>query len=419
MSDESVRMERQNARIQQVKRQKMYLAAGVGVVLLVALIVAVFFMRKPRIVLRVDSVTMIQDEKVPKFKVDVAARGNEKKILDKKDDYTVKKFVSELKAGKNYEVSCKADGKTDGKFKIQIKLSKKMKEKLEKDWSRKMKFTVEQGTLTVKNKYGAWDGEKFKKTNGKYAKNEFIPFEGEKYYFGKDGKKVTGELKADGKIYKFGKDGKLKSEKFYVDPEKPMLALTFDDGPGTDTDRLLSVLEENNARATFFMVGTRVPQRPETIKRMKEIGCELGNHTAEHKNLKKLSDAEIKEAIQSVSDQVAEATDGSPTTVTRPPYGAFDDHVKAAASSPLIMWSVDTLDWKTKNVESTIKSVNSATDGDIILMHDIHKTSVEAAIKVIPQLVEKGYQLVTVSEMAEARGVKLEDGGVYFSFYKQ
>ena len=198
-----------------------------------------------------------------------------------------------------------------------------------------------------------------------------------------------------------------------------MLALTFDDGPGADTDRLLSVLEENNARATFFMVGTRVPQHPETIKRMKEIGCELGNHTADHKNLKKLSDAEIKEAIQSVSDQVAEATDGSPTTVTRPPYGAFDDHVKAAASSPLIMWSVDTLDWKTKNVESTIKSVNSATDGDIILMHDIHKTSVEAAIKVIPQLVEKGYQLVTVSEMAEARGVKLEDGGVYFSFYKQ
>ena len=399
MSDENVRMERQNARIQQVKRQKMFLAASVGVVLLVALIVAVFFMRKPRIVLRVDSVTMMQDEKVPKFKVDVDARGNEKKILDKKDDYTVKKFVSELKAGKNYEVSCKADGKTDGKFKIQIKLSKDMKKKLEKDWSRKMKFTIEQGTLTVKNKYGAWDGEKFKKTNGKYAKNEFIPFEGEKYYF--------------------GKDGKLKSEKFYVDPEKPMLALTFDDGPGADTDRLLSVLEENNARATFFMVGTRVPQHPETIKRMKEIGCELGNHTAEHKNLKKLSDAEIKEAIQSVSDQVAEATDGSPITVTRPPYGAFDDHVKAAASSPLIMWSVDTLDWKTKNVESTIKSVNSATDGDIILMHDIHKTSVEAAIKVIPQLVEKGYQLVTVSEMAEARGVKLEDGGVYFSFYKQ
>ena len=99
MSDENVRMERQNARIQQVKRQKMFLAAGVGVVLLVALIVAVFFMRKPRIVLRVDSVTMMQDEKVPKFKVDVAARGNEKKILDKKDDYTVKKFVSELKAG--------------------------------------------------------------------------------------------------------------------------------------------------------------------------------------------------------------------------------------------------------------------------------------------------------------------------------
>ena len=152
---------------------------------------------------------------------------------------------------------------------------------------------------------------------------------------------------------------------------------------------------------------------------MQEIGCELGNHTSDHQNLTKLSDTEIKSVIQSVSDQVAEATGGSPTTVTRPPYGAFDDHVKAAAPNPLIMWSVDTLDWKTKNVESTVKSVNSATDGDIVLMHDIHKTSVEAAIQVIPQLVEKGYQLVTVSEMAEARGVTLENGGVYFSFYKE
>ena len=152
---------------------------------------------------------------------------------------------------------------------------------------------------------------------------------------------------------------------------------------------------------------------------MQEIGCELGNHTAEHKNLTELSDQQIKDAINSVSAKVAEASGGAPTTVTRPPFGAYDDHVKAVAPEPLIMWSIDTLDWKTRNVESTIKSVNGATDGDIILMHDIHKTSIEAAIKLIPQLVEKGYQLVTVSEMAEARGVKLENGGVYFSFYKQ
>lgn len=419
MSNESIRIERQNARIQKVRRERMLLLGILAAVVLIGAAITFAKVRKPRITLEVKSASITQDEEVPKFKVDVIAKGNQKKILDKNTNYTVKKLVSELKKGKHYEISCKADGKTDGKFQIKLKLTDDLKKKLENTWARKLKFTVNKGTLTVKNKYGAWDGEKFKKTNGKYAKNEFIPFEGEKYYFGEDGKKVTGELQIGGKIYTFSKEGKVTSEKFYVDPEKPMLALTFDDGPGAETDKLLDVLEKYNARATFFMVGTRVPQHPDTIKKMKEIGCELGNHTSDHQNLKKLSEADIKSVIQSVSDQVAEATGGSPTTVTRPPYGAFDDHVKAAAPSPLIMWSVDTLDWKTKNVESTVKSVNSATDGDIVLMHDIHKTSIEAAIQVIPQLIEKGYQLVTVSEMAEARGVKLENGGVYFSFYKQ
>ena len=419
MSNESIRIERQNARIQKVRRERMLLLGILAAVVLIGAAITFVKVRKPRITLEVKSASITQDEEVPKFKVDVIAKGNQKKILDKKTNYTVKKLVSELKKGKHYEISCKADGKTDGKFQIKLKLTDDLKKKLENTWARKLKFTVNKGTHTVKNKYGAWDGEKFKKTNGKYAKNEFIPFEGEKYYFGEDGKKVTGELQIGGKLYTFSKEGKVTSEKFYVDPEKPMLALTFDDGPGAETDKLLDVLEKYNARATFFMVGTRVPQHPDTIKKMKEIGCELGNHTSDHQNLKKLSEADIKSVIQSVSDQVAEATGGSPTTVTRPPYGAFDDHVKAAAPSPLIMWSVDTLDWKTKNVESTVKSVNSATDGDIVLMHDIHKTSIEAAIQVIPQLIEKGYQLVTVSEMAEARGVKLENGGVYFSFYKQ
>lgn len=419
MSNESIRIERQNARIQKVRRERMLLLGILAAVVLTGAAITFAKVRKPRITLEVKSASITQDEEVPKFKVDVIAKGNQKKILDKNTNYTVKKLVSELKKGKHYEISCKADGKTDGKFQIKLKLTDDLKKKLENTWARKLKFKVNKGTLTVKNKYGAWDGEKFKKTNGKYAKNEFIPFEGEKYYFGEDGKKVTGELQIGGKIYTFSKEGKVTSEKFYVDPEKPMLALTFDDGPGAETDKLLDVLEKYNARATFFMVGTRVPQHPDTIKKMKEIGCELGNHTSDHQNLKKLSEADIKSVIQSVSDQVAEATGGSPTTVTRPPYGAFDDHVKAAAPSPLIMWSVDTLDWKTKNVESTVKSVNSATDGDIVLMHDIHKTSIEAAIQVIPQLIEKGYQLVTVSEMAEARGVKLENGGVYFSFYKQ
>ncbi len=239
MSNESIRIERQNERIRQVRRERRILATILAAVVLIGIVTITVMLRKPKITLQVQSASMTQDKKVPKFKVQVSAKGNQKKVLDKKSEYTVKKLVSELKKGEHYEISCEADGKTDGKFKIQLKLSDEMKTKLEKAWTRKLKFTVEEGTLTVKNKYGSWDGEKFKKKDGSYAKNEFIPYEGNRYYFGEDGKKVTGELKLNGKMYTFSKSGKLKSEEFYVDPEKPMIALTFDDGPGPDTDLLL------------------------------------------------------------------------------------------------------------------------------------------------------------------------------------
>ena len=172
----------------------------------------------------------------------------------------MKKLVSELKKGEHYEISCEADGKTDGKFKIQLKLSDEMKTKLEKEWTRKLKFTVEEGTLTVKNKYGSWDGEKFKKKDGSYAKNEFIPYEGNRYYFGEDGKKVTGELKLNGKMYTFSKSGKLKSEEFYVDPEKPMIALTFDEMCIRDRDEDVVVEFGNNKNCRIPMQTAAIAQ---------------------------------------------------------------------------------------------------------------------------------------------------------------
>ena len=174
MSNEIRRIERQNERIRQVRRERMCLAIVLAVVALIGIITVIFIVRKPRITIRTESLSMTQDETVPKFKVKVVVKGNKDKILDKETKYTVKKLESELKSGKNYEISCKADGKTDGKFKIQLKLSDEFKKKLNKEWSRKLEVTVEEGTLTVKNKYGSWDGEKFKKTDGSYAKNEFI-----------------------------------------------------------------------------------------------------------------------------------------------------------------------------------------------------------------------------------------------------
>ena len=105
------------------------------------------------------------------------------------------------------------------------------------------------------------------------------------------------------------------------------------------------------------------------------------------------------------------------TTTLRPPYGAVSDTLKQTVKMPFIMWSVDTLDWQTKNAKATVDSVlNTVKDGDIVLMHDIHSTTIDAALELIPKLVDQGYQLVTVSELAEARGVVLENGHQYYSF---
>ena len=133
----------------------------------------------------------------------------------------------------------------------------------------------------------------------------------------------------------------------------------------------------------------------------------------------KLDAAGIQKEIQTTTDAIAKATGGKKPTVMRPPFGAVNETVKQTVGLPIIMWSVDTLDWKTRNTQATIDSVlKNAKDGSVILMHDIHKPSVDAAVQLIPKLIEKGYQLVTVSELAEARGIHLENGVKYSQFYR-
>lgn len=152
---------------------------------------------------------------------------------------------------------------------------------------------------------------------------------------------------------------------------------------------------------------------------MEEIGCEIGNHTNTHANLTKLDVAGINNEIGTVDQLLADII-GRGATVIRPPWGEKNDTVKSTVQNPLIMWSIDTLDWKTRNAESTISTVmNNVGDGDIILMHDIHTQSVDAAIQLIPKLQAAGYQLVTVSELAQSRNINMEKGGVYSQFWKE
>ena len=197
---------------------------------------------------------------------------------------------------------------------------------------------------------------------------------------------------------------------------KGMLALTFDDGPSDFTDRLLDCLEANNAKATFFLVGQEVEYFQEPVTRMEKLGCEIGNHSYDHPDLTSLS-ADDASSQLSRTDQLIENLTGHIATVVRPPYGSFNDTVAGIAARPLILWSVDTLDWETQNADSTVQNVlDNAADGQIILMHDIFKESVDAAEIFIPKLIQEGFQFVTVSELAAAKGITLENGVSYGSF---
>ena len=149
---------------------------------------------------------------------------------------------------------------------------------------------------------------------------------------------------------------------------------------------------------------------------MKEIGCELGNHSYDHPYLANLSADGVKKQIGDTNSKIKKIV-GEEATVMRPPYGAISATLRENAGMPLILWNIDTLDWKTRNAKTTVDMVmKNVDDGDIILMHDIHTESVDAAIELIPKLLEKGYQLVTVSELAAYKNVTLENGEKYTDF---
>lgn len=204
-----------------------------------------------------------------------------------------------------------------------------------------------------------------------------------------------------------------------IDPSKPMIALTFDDGPRASvTNRILDSLQASGGRATFFMVGSRVGANAPVLQRMVAQGCEVANHTYDHKYISKLSADGIVSQVGSTNRKIQEACGVTPTLL-RPPGGYKDAASLAILGSmgmPAVMWSIDTRDWQHKNAQRTIDTVLSQVkDGDIILMHDIYDTSADAAVVLIPELTARGYQLVTVSELAAYRG-GMQPGHSYSQF---
>lgn len=187
----------------------------------------------------------------------------------------------------------------------------------------------------------------------------------------------------------------------YIDPEKPMVAITFDDGPGLESeDRILNCLESNNAVATFFYQGMFIDGREDKIMRAYNIGCEIGNHTWNHPVLTSLKDSKAREQITKTNEAIHDACGHYPT-VFRPSYGITSDKINKASEMPVIMWSVDTLDWKSRNGKKVFNKVKKSgnLDGKIILMHSIHDSTADATELIVPWLKSQGYQIVTVSEL--------------------
>lgn len=209
-------------------------------------------------------------------------------------------------------------------------------------------------------------------------------------------------------------EAKIRSGSHKIDKTKPMIALTFDDGPNyKTTSRLLDLLEKYDARATFFMVGNRTGgDNAALLKRELELGCELGNHTYDHTHYgKKVT----KDDIQKGAEAIKKASGEYPTAF-RCPGGTITDTIRQYAGTPIYYWSVDTQDWKLKNANKVYQNIMKyAEDGDIILMHDIYETTIDAVEMALPKLAAKGFQFVTVSELLEAKGIDLQNGRQYFS----
>jgi len=265
-------------------------------------------------------------------------------------------------------------------------------------------------------------------------KTGWVEIEGDRYYFDKEnGAGYDGILDIDGSVYGFagglmlvnqraisdnhlyyfGEDGSVIRE---VDGNQPMIAITYDDGPSIYTDSIIDTFEEYGQKCTFFIVGDRISWNEEEAAREAELGYEQGNHTYGHNRLTDLDADEVKEVLKWTDDELIRVT-GKPSTCLRPPEGRWNETVKDVCEAPVILWCVDSEDWKSRNSDTICsRIIGKVRDGDIVLMHDLYQATADATKRIVPALVEAGYQLVTIEEMGLLKlDGGLEDGVVYYS----
>ena len=206
----------------------------------------------------------------------------------------------------------------------------------------------------------------------------------------------------------YDEEGRLIIDTDTLDGKKAA-AITFDDGPSEYTRGLIEGLNARGAHATFFTVGSNVERYPELLQMMVDGGHQIGNHTYNHPVMTSLGEYYWRNEI-AVTDTAIQNACGQTATAFRPPYGAFTYYMAASVDKTFTIWSVDTLDWKTKNFYSVQNEIiTNTTDGSIILLHDLYKTSVDAALSAIDILQNEGYVFVTVDELLTRYGYPISN----------
>ena len=245
-----------------------------------------------------------------------------------------------------------------------------------------------------------------------YYDYEIDPMPSEKLYLRVNYNEIVNYLKI-----KVSLDDTYSNETgFIIDNTKKYIALTFDDGPGKYTSRLVGYLNDGFAHATFFMQGSRLNSYKDAVKDVANSGSEIAYHSYKHKYFKDQTISEIKSDLDKSNKDLKNII-GESFKMVRPPYGSINDEIKKVLDMPIILWNVDTEDWKNKDSSYLVNYVlENVAPGDIILFHDIHETSVEAIPEILRQLYVKGYQVVTVSELATIYNKELKSGVTYRSF---
>ncbi|HIS27230.1 MAG TPA: polysaccharide deacetylase family protein [Candidatus Pullilachnospira intestinigallinarum] len=204
-------------------------------------------------------------------------------------------------------------------------------------------------------------------------------------------------------VLALGANGGIRKDSFSAfvsaGQEKPMIALTFDDGPSQYSEALLDGLKERKVQATFFLLGVNMEGNEEIVRRMEEEGHLLGNHTYHHVQLNKIGLREASEEILTTNNRIYEASGEYPIYI-RPPYGEWSEALEEKVEMIPVFWTVDSLDWKLKEADSIRRHVlENVEEGDIILMHDGYESSVEAALDIVDRLLAEGYQFVTADRL--------------------